>query len=225
MVLRDLSAYIRHCRRRVPIRSRGVFSGAVLAAVLLVGFLFWANSRLRPELEALAVAQACSAVTTAVNDAIVSGIAEEDISYDDMVTIETDEHGRVTVLKSNMAQANLFRAHLLAAALEEVSELTTRTFSIPMGNLTQNDFLSGKGPGIKTKILSAGSADAVFRNSFTAAGVNQTLHQIILDVHVTVSILLPGGTVEAQVSIPVCVAETVIVGQVPDTYLQLERGS
>lgn len=225
MTARTLRKWFRRVRLRVPSRGRQVLAGAAVAAVLLGGFLFWINRRLQPELESLAAAQVSSAVTAAVNDAIAAGIAEENISYDDMVTIETDEHGRVTVLKSNMAQANLLRAHLLAAALQEVSGLAARTFSIPVGNLTKIELLSGKGPAIKVRILSAGSANAVFRNSFTAAGVNQTLHQVILDVDVTVSLLLPGRTLKTAVSIPVCVAETVIVGQVPDTYLQLERGS
>lgn len=225
MDLRSLAVKIRRQRRQLPVRKKEIFVSAALALLMLGGFLLWMNRQLRPELESLAVAQVNSAVTAAVNDAIVMGIAEENISYDDMVTIETDEHGRVTVLKSNMAQANLLRARLLAAALREVSGLAARTFSIPVGNLTKMELLSGKGPGIRVRILSAGSANAVFRNSFTAAGVNQTLHQVILDVDVKVSVLFPGRTLETAVSIPVCVAETVIVGQVPDTYLQLERGS
>lgn len=225
MDLHALTARIRRRRRRIPVQKKEILISAILAFLLLGCFLLWMDRRLRPELEAMAAAQVSSAVTAAVNDAIVAGIAEENISYDDMVTIETDEHGRVTVLKSNMAQANLLRAHLLAAALEEVSGLSARTFSIPVGNLTKTELLSGKGPGIKVRLLSAGSANASFRNSFTAAGVNQTLHRVILDVDVTVSVLLPGGTLETAVSIPVCVAETVIVGQVPDTYLQLERGT
>lgn len=225
MAVQTLRRWLRRFRLPTLARRKRALAGVAAAAALLGGFLLWMDRRLRPELEALAAAQVSSAVTAAVNDAIVAGIAEENISYDDMVTIETDEHGRVTVLKSNMAQANLLRAHLLSAALEEVSGLSARTFSIPVGNLTKTELLSGKGPGIKVRLLSAGSANASFRNSFTAAGVNQTLHRVILDVDVTVSVLLPGGTLETAVSIPVCVAETVIVGQVPDTYLQLERGS
>lgn len=221
MAVQTLRRWLRRFRLPALARRKRVLAGAAAAAVLLGCSLLWMDRRLRPELEALAAAQVNSAVTAAVNDAIVAGIAAENISYDDMVTIETDEHGRVTVLKSNMAQANLLRAHLLAAALEEVSRLSARTFSIPMGNLTKTELLSGKGPGIKIRLLSAGSANASFHNSFTSAGVNQTLHRVILDVDVTVSVLLPGGTLETAVSIPVCVAETVIVGQVPDTYLQL----
>ena len=70
-------------------------------------------------------------------------------------------------------------------------------------------------------MLSAGAAGAVYRNEFTAAGVNQTLHRVLLEVSVTVRILLPGRILEASVTSPVCIAETVIVGQVPGTYLQL----
>lgn len=199
--------------------------GALLAGALLAAFLFWVNGRIRPLLEALAVAQVSNAVTAAVNDAVAAGITEQAVTYDDMVTVETDAAGRATVLKSNMARANLLRAQLLSAALDQVSDLSERDFSIPVGNLLGPDFLSGRGPGVKLEVLSAGSAQASFQNRFTAAGVNQTLHQIILEIDVTVRILLPGETLETVVSTPVCVAETVIVGQVPETYLQLERGA
>ena len=65
---------------------------------------------------------------------------------------------------------------------------------------------------------SVGSSEANFRNAFTSAGINQTKHQIILTVDVSVSILLPGFRTATKVSNSFIVAETVIVGTVPDTY-------
>lgn len=211
--------------RRRARRGRGLLPSAALAAAALLCVFSWANRRLRPVLEALAVSQVSNAVTAAINEAVTAGIAAQGVSYDDMVTIQTDENGRVTVLKSNMARANLLRAELLDAALEQVSGLSARDFSIPVGNLTGLDFLSGWGPGIRVDLLTAGAASAAFRNDFSAAGVNQTLHRIVLEVRVTMQILLPGETLETEVVTQVCVAETVIVGQVPETYLQLERGT
>lgn len=199
---------------------------SVLLAVLMLGALvFWANRQLRPVLRALAVSEISSAVTGAVNDAVAASLAEEAVSYDDMVHIETDENGRAAVLKSDMVRVNQLRTRLLSAALEEVAGLSVRDFSIPMGNLLGLDFLSGRGPKIKVEVLSAGTASADFQNEFSAAGVNQTLHRIMLELDVTVQILLPGESLEAVVPTRVCVAETVIVGQVPETYLQLERGA
>lgn len=212
-------------RLRTPFRGRRILAGAAAAAVLLVCLLGWFNHRLRPVLESLAVAQVSGAVTAAVNDAIAAGIARWELSYNDIIQVETDRDGHVAALKSDMARANLLRSQLLSAALEQVAGLTARDFSVPVGSLTDIDLLAGKGPRLKVRLLSAGDADAAFRNEFTAAGVNQTLHQVMLDITVTVTILLPGERLEAVVTAPVCVAQTVIVGQVPDTYLQLERGA
>ena len=208
-------------RRRGPPGSR-MWLSVLLAAVMLTLFLLWINQQIRPILRAMATTQISNAVVAAVSDAIATGIASEHISYEDMVSVETDASGRITALKSNLAQANLLRSELLSMVLEQVSDLTTEDFSIPFGNLTDLDFLSGRGPSITVR--SVGAANASFEHIFTEAGVNQTLHQIMLDLEVTVQILLPGETLETQVPTQVCIAETVIVGEVPNTYLQLENG-
>ena len=210
-------------RRRGPPGSR-MWLSVLLAAVMLTLFLLWINQQIRPILRAMATTQISNAVVAAVSDAIAAGIASEHISYEDMVSVETDASGRITALKSNLAQANLLRSELLSMVLEQVSDLTTEDFSIPFGNLTDLDFLSGRGPSITVRVLSVGAANASFEHIFTEAGVNQTLHQIMLDLEVTVQILLPGETLETQVPTQVCIAETVIVGEVPNTYLQLENG-
>ena len=219
----------RRLPRRVyaPLRSRrqrGLWLSVLLAVAMLASLLLWFDRQLRPVLETLAEAEVRNAVTAAVNDAISAWIAENAVTYDEIITVETDEEGRVTALKSNMAGANLLRSRLLAAALAEVSDLSERDFSVPLGNLLGLDFLSGRGPGIRAAVLSAGAAGADYRNEFTTAGVNQTLHRVLLEISISVRIILPGRTLETTVVSPVCIAETVIVGQVPGTYLQLERG-
>lgn len=201
--------------------GNGLWLSVLLAGALLGALLLWFDRQLRPVLETLAETEVRNAVTAAISDAISAGIVENAVSYDDIIAVETDDSGRVTALKSNMTGANLLRSKLLDAALDEVAGLSERDFSVPLGNLLGMDFLSGRGPGVRVTVLSAGAASAVYRNEFTAAGVNQTLHRVLLEVTVTVRILLPGRTLETAVTSPVCIAETVIVGQVPGTYLQL----
>lgn len=210
-------------RRRGP-GERSLLLSLLLAGAMLAALLLWFDRQLRPVLEAMAETEVCNAVTAAVNDAVAEEIVESAVSYDDIVTIETDDSGRVTALKTNMAGANLLRGKLLDAALKEVSGLSERDYSIPLGSLLQMDLFAGRGPGVKVRALSAGTAEADYRNDFSAAGVNQTLHRVILEIRVSIRIMLPGKTLNTAVSTQVCVAETVIVGQVPDTYLQLERG-
>lgn len=219
--MRPRRAYVPFRPRR---RGSSLWISVLLAGAMLGALVLWFDRQLRPVLETLAEAEIQNAVTAAINDAISAWIADNAVTYDEIVTVETGEDGRVTALKSNMAGANLLRSRLLAAALTEVSDLSERDFSVPLGNLLGLDFLSGRGPGIRAAVLSAGEARADWRNEFTAAGVNQTLHRVLLEICVTVRIILPGRTLEATIVSPVCIAETVIVGQVPGTYLQVERG-
>ena len=70
------------------------------------------------------------------------------------------------------------------------------------------------------RILAIRNSDAAFESSFTHAGINQTLHRLNMSVLVDVAVLVLGKTVNFTVESQVVVAETIIVGEVPDTFLQ-----
>ena len=91
---------------------------------------------------------------------------------------------------------------------------------IPLGSLVLPEVFSGRGPGIPVEILSIRNSDASFSSRFTEAGINQTLQQLIMEVSVDVTVLVLGKTDSFTVTSQVVVAETVIVGQVPNTFLQ-----
>ena len=82
------------------------------------------------------------------------------------------------------------------------------------------EILSGKGPLIPVKILMIRNSDATFSSRFTQAGINQTLHQLIMEISVDVALLVLGKTSTFTIDSEVVVAETVIVGDVPQTFLQ-----
>lgn len=111
-----------------------------------------------------------------------------------------------------------WQAEILDTVLTRISQVPTGDLSIPIGSLTGSTLLAGRGPRITVRMESVGSSEANFRNAFTSAGINQTKHQIILTVDVSVSVLLPGFRTATKVSNSFIVAETVIVGTVPDTY-------
>lgn len=221
MLRRHIRRYTFRCRGR-QFLSIGWISG-ILAAVLLVSFLSALNARIKPILTAMATTRVSNAVTAAMNNAVSNGVVAKEIVYRDIVTLETNTSGQITALTSNLEQVNLLRSELVALVLEDVSRLSTEDFSIPVGSLTGIDLLSGRGPTITVRVHSAGAANASFEHNFISAGVNQTLHQILLVIAVDVQVLLPGQTIELPVSTQVCVAETVIVGEVPDTYLEWEH--
>lgn len=213
---------------RAPERRRGggqLLLSAVLGIGLALLVIHAFDASVRPLVEDMARAKVKNAVTTAVNDAVSQTLAAEAVAYDDLVSLQKDDAGRIAVMTTNSAKMNALRTQILAAVVAQVDDLDPRELGVPLGNLTGFVTASGRGPVLPVRVLSAAAPDAAFRNVFASAGINQTLHQVMLDVSVPVKLLIPGGAVETAVTAQVCVAETVIVGQVPDAYLELPGGS
>ena len=124
----------------------------------------------------------------------------------------------LAAVRSDMAAFNRLQSRIADSILQRLSEVSTRELEIPVGTLTGSSLLAGRGPCIRIRMQAVGSTTAKLRNAFTAAGINQTKHQILLDVTVQMSILLPGFRTSTQVSNEITVAETIIIGSVPDTY-------
>ena len=215
--------WLRTPRRRGPRPERG--SGRLLALVIGVGLalavIFLIDSALRPTLTALARARVENAVTRIVNDAVNGTLTSEAISYSDLVTLEKDAAGQVSVLAADTAQLNALRAEILGKVLAQVEQLDSQELGVPLGSLTGFATASDLGPVLPVRVLTAAVPTADFENVFTSAGINQTLHRIMLNVRVECTLLIPGGTVDTAVEAQVCAAETLLVGQVPDAYLEL----
>lgn len=173
---------------------------------------------MKPVVVDLATARTSNAVNrivvAAVNDAVDSGR----IDYEQLVDFDKDAEGHVTALRSDMAAFNRLQASIADDILQRMAEVSSTDLAIPIGTLTGSPLLAGRGPCLRVRMQSVGTATARFDNQFSSAGINQTRHRIILDVDVHVSILLPGLTTYTKVSNEISVAETVIVGGVPETY-------
>ena len=194
----------------------------LLAALLALAIVAMAHLKL--VLTSLATARVSNTVngivTAAVNETIYSG----GVDYDQLISFEKDNEGKITAVKSNMAEFNRLQSAIIDEVLEKLSEVTTKELSVPVGTLLGSPFLAGRGPLIRVRMQSVGSSSAHFENAFTSAGINQTKHQIYLVVDVYVSILLPGFSTTTKFSNTYSVAETVIVGSVPDNYTYFSNG-
>lgn len=187
--------------------------------IVLVGSLCGAAMlRMKPILVSLATARVSNTVNGIVVEAVQEVIRSGQADYSTLVHLELDSTGRVAALKSDMAAFNRLQSRIADEILLRLSEVSTSELSIPLGTLTGSSLLAGRGPSIRVRMQAVGSTTATLRNSFTDAGINQTRHQILLDVTVSMSILLPGFAASTQVSNELSIAETVIVGSVPETY-------
>lgn len=168
----------------------------------------------------LAETQIKNTTSDLINDAIAKQIANGNIQYDRIVYFEKDLDGRITALKTNMSEVNRLKTDVLNIINDDILALDTTDIGIPIGSLFLPELLSGRGPAIPVHILSIRNSDATFTSRFNQAGINQTIHQLIMVVSVDVAVLVLGETNSFTVSSEVVVAETVIVGDVPDTFLQ-----
>ena len=167
----------------------------------------------------IAVSDACDLTILQVNNAVNQVLGEGAFLAEDFVELEKNHDGEVTAVRSNMAKIN----ELSAVLLDRVVGLTENrmlTVSIPAGNLTGLSLLMGRGPGIPVEIQVLTSSHVEFRNDIITAGINQTKHQISLLVIVDIDVLVPWGTESTQVCTEVLISDTVLLGQVPQTFLQ-----
>lgn len=192
----------------------------VILSILAGVGVFLFRQRYQQVILHLAETQVKNATSDLINDAIDRQIELGNIHYDRIVYFEKDLDGRITALKTNMSEVNRLKTDILNLINDEILSVDTADLGVPLGSLFMPEFLSGKGPSIPVQILSIRNSDASFKSHFSEAGINQTLQQITMDVSVDVAVLVLGETDNFTVSSQVVVAETIIVGDVPDTFLQ-----
>lgn len=191
----------------------------ILAILFLIGIAFF-RSNYHDVIHGLAETQVKNTTSDLINDAIDKQIEVGNVQYDRIVYFEKDLNGRITALKTNMSEVNRLKTDILNIINDEILALDTSDMGIPLGSLFLPEFLAGKGPAIPVHILSIRNSEASFGSSFSEAGINQTLHQITMQVSIDVAVLVLGETNYFTVSSQVVIAETIIVGQVPETLLR-----
>lgn len=200
----------------------GTVAALVLASVGLLAFLSAAALFLKDISSQIAVSDASDIVTVQINKAIAQLMAESDYSGGFFVDFEKNDRGEVTAISSNMARINALSAKILDRVVG-ATDNRTLVVEIPLGNLTGISLLMGRGPAVPVRIIALTSSRVEFHNSIVTAGINQTKHQISLEVIVDIDILIPWATESAQVTTEVLIADTILVGQVPETYFNIQQ--
>ena len=191
---------------------------------LLLGFVIFIAIciRIRPMLKEMTAVQAAYISNKAIDEAAAEVLARNDIEYDDLISINLLEDGTVASMTSDIQEMNKFKTELSKAIQEKILEYQDREVSIPLGTLTGIDLLSGRGPRIRMKIELYGNVLANLESKFDDAGINQTHHQIICNVNVSVSAVLPGCSSYTTVNNSFAVSETVLLGDVPESYTNVD---
>ena len=199
---------------------RGMLYIVVFLLVVVIVCYFLFRTQYRAVVTTLAQTQVKNATSDLINDAIDRQISNGTVRYDRMVYFEKDLDGKITALKTNMSEVNRLKTELLNLINQEILAMDADHLGIPLGSFFLPELLAGKGPVIPVQILTIRNSEAEFSSEFSQAGINQTLQRLHMQVRVDVSVLVLGKVNDFTISSQVVIAETVIVGQVPDMFLQ-----
>ena len=203
---------MRHRRKR----------GRHLAAVLLFGVVLCLGGLLTARMHRMFLEYA---INETEDNALmeIGSIMEDEVyahpeRYASLVQLDYDAERHVTALRTDVAAIGRIKSRLVNALYDRLDEFEQTDIEVPLGSVLAPRFFSGRGPVLRFGLAGLTQMEAEFISSFSAAGINQTRHQILLHVDVYTGILLPGFTASTKVSNEIAVAETVIVGGVPNTY-------
>ena len=202
-------------RRRNPL----IFRIICFLIIFLIAFLL-ADAKLRPSVYALAATEAQRVATEKINTAVEEKISENTLDYRDIVSVSYADNNNVTGITTDVVKLNLFKAGITRAVDEAFRECRKTDVTVSLGSATGLVFLSGCGPYIDVAVAMNSSTVSDFENIFVSAGVNQTQHSVMLNITSTVVLSFSGHRVTKTVETSFCIAQTVIVGNVPDVMVQ-----
>lgn len=198
-------------------KRRHLKTKLIITAVFLVAISIYIDVCLRPVVITVAQYRVQGLISKAVNNAIISVMDETNYSYADLVEIVKNEKQEILSVNYNSLHINKLRSELVKATIEETQKLPVTNLYIPIGNITSIDILQNKGPKLKFTITPSSYVEADVESVFQNTGINQINHQIFIILKVTANALIPNYSTSVYSENKVCVAETVIIGKVPNT--------
>lgn len=195
----------------------------LLIALLLVitGLILLTQLHLSPYIRELARNQAVNAASNAITGSVSEMLRTGNTDFSRVIVLEKDVQGNITALRTDMGQVERMKIEVLGALDGLIDQINTQQMGIPLGNLLLPDLLAGTGPVLPVKAVSLTVANADFFSDFSEAGINQTLQTLKVKFTISLTILTTVGYESVDVDSDVMVAQTVIVGRVPETYVNL----
>ena len=204
--------------RKRKLKRRVIFA---VTSLIFIAIIVLIHRNVTTVLKSIAEASMRSITTVAVNDAVYYTLSDK-LRYEDLVTIERGEDGEIKGISSNSFQINRIARDAAYMSQENLQSMSESGVEVPLGALTGVSAWAGFGPKLHVKIIPISNVACRFVSAFEEAGINQTKHSIYLEIVADISIIMPAGTSNFASLTEVLVAESVLVGKVPDTFLQAD---
>lgn len=187
---------------------------ALVGILMALGLFVGLDRALRAPVEGLAVHRFTNAVQRIVDEAVDHALSG--LEGDGLIRLERDSQNAVSVLRADTLEINAVRSAVLEEIICEVDALDSAELGISLGDLTGLTLLMGRGPSVPVRVMGGCSASAEAVSQFSGAGINQTLHRLVLEVSIEATLLLPGGQQPVSMTVSAPLSETVVVGEVPN---------
>lgn len=227
-IVRDLiyifkSKFLKTSFKRKKVKYRLFLFLLIVVGTVILSFSVFEN-KIKPTIIAMAESKAKRIALQAINEAVSQEIIKN-IKYEDLITIIKDDHSRVTAVRTNVVKMNEIQSATSQVVQDKIAGIEVSELKIPIGNIFNSSILAGLGPKIKIKILPVGSVQSKFIDDFVSAGINQTKHKIFMEIKGNIVVIVPLIRIPTEVISYVPIAETIIVGDVPNTFLDVSDAS
>lgn len=189
-----------------------------ISVLVIVAVYVFADKQMTPIVNTLALSRAQNLATVIINDTVADMLSREECSFDSLVRTEYDASGRIASLTADSVGMNRLKSLISVSITKAIGEIEESKISIAAGTLTGSTLLTGRGPRIDLNVHISCSCSIEVRNSFAYSGINQTVHKVMLDITTHVYVLSVGENLTAEVFTSIPIAETVIIGQIPEIY-------
>lgn len=204
-------------RNKSKVGAKLIFFNCISFVAILV-FLSFLQQSMTPIINTLALSRAQNLATVTINDTVSEILCEETDFYSALIKTEYDENGNVSSLSTDSVGMNKLKSKISVSITQAIADIEETEISIALGTLTGNPLLTGRGPKIKLNLHLSCTCAIEVGNSFSYSGINQTLHKVMLYVTTHVYVVSVGKTLSADIFTTIPVAETVIIGNIPEIY-------
>jgi len=203
-------------------KKSGGMRWLILLVLLLTAAVIAMEQNLSQTMLDMAFARAYSMAVETINRAVKQAMGQG-VAYEELIDAQMDAQGRVSMLRANTMRMNELASQTALLAERELGSAENQVVEIPLGAALGVSFLSGFGPRLEVQILPVGAVHTSFDTEFETAGINQTRHKIFLNLRATVSLIVPTGSQLVEVTSTVPIAESIIVGEVPESFVDVNN--
>lgn len=217
-----MNYYTKKPRTGFKIKHKSFILVIITIFILFNSILYFFDKSVLPAILEIAESKMISEANKIINETSLE-VYSSGFNYSDIIQTEKDDRGNITIVRSDTVKLNYLASQLILQSNKKLEELEELGIEVPVGYMTNNSIIHNLGPKVKVKMEQIGSVESNYESVFESAGINQTRHKIYLNVKMKLKVIVPLNIKEVEVTSQIPVSETIIVGQIPTTAIDLNN--